>query len=108
MTQSKEIILVLHGGINWTWYCHVILLNAKQCKVVKEYRLHDFDDSQGSSQHPKKLAGNYLVIEKKTKDWNEPRIATGLSISLNNKPEKKYTFINPVPRFNLDKTQDKK
>lgn len=102
--MKKELILV-SNGINWTWYCHVRLINSKQCEVLKEYRLHDYDELQGALEHPKITHGTYRVIENSLDEsWKQGRIAKGIAVTLKNKPPKNYLLERPVPlRYDLER-----
>lgn len=89
------------GGINWTWYCHVEVKD-NIAYVEREYRLHNFDYSQGAEKHPD-AKGSYRIIEKKDdkrkmfEDWPE-RIATHIEIN-----GKQYKLDKEYPRFDLGK-----
>ena len=74
---------ILEGpGINWAWYCHVTVKDGIAF-VSEEYRLHDFDPSQGAGKHPV-ADGSYRIVEKKfEREFGQPfgpRIAVGIEI----------------------------
>lgn len=93
----NELILV-SGGINWTWYLHCTI-EGTTVTVLKEYRLHDFDERQGAGQHPKETHGDYRVLEN---TLDESRVVGRIahSIRIN---DKTYKLAKPCPRFDLGK-----
>lgn len=97
---NTEIILS-GGGINWTWYAHVIILDDTFCEVTKEYRLHNFDDYQGANKHPKKedILGYYRIKENSLDDSRiQGRIALGVEIN-----DVLYRFKEPISRWDVGK-----
>lgn len=87
-------------GINWDWYCHVVLEENGTVRVVKEYRLHKYDDWQGAGKHPKNIAGEYRVIEvtEQNDAGLNDRIAVGINLS-----GKAYLLNKRCSRFDLGK-----
>jgi hypothetical protein len=104
--MSKEMILI-HGGINWTWYCHLTFDNDGFAVVTKEYRLHDFDESQGASSHPSKesIQGSYRICElpvSHTDSFGKPRTAFGITVN----DTVSHRFKQPIGRWNLGERLD--
>ena len=94
---GREIVLE-SGGINWAWYCHVIIDSDGFATVTKEYRLHKFDFSQGANLHPD-CVGNYQIVENTLDESRtDGRIAFGII-----KDNLYFPFRNPIPRWDVGK-----
>lgn len=105
--KNEELVLVSYG-INWNWYCHVVIGNDLCAKVIKEYRLHKYDESQGARTHPAEIYAEYSICEPKASDETMfvVRRATGIIIHGNNLPKDGVyiPFRNVVSRFSLELT----
>jgi hypothetical protein len=94
---GKEMVL-FGSGINWTWYCHVIIDKQGYATVTKEYRLHNTDEMQGANQHPK-AKDHYGIVENTLKESEtQGRIAYGLY-----KGNLYFPFRKPIPRWDVGK-----
>ena len=70
------------GGMNWTWYAELELHEDNTATIIKEWRLHNFDYSQGAGDHPD-TDGSFRPWQAryKTSDWKaagKPGGLTGL------------------------------
>ena len=79
------------GGINWCWYLEMEI-DGKFANVKREWRLHNFDEMQGSRDHPKKVDGDYSIREREGKrelgEHFAPRFMLGVEVHKRNRSGK--------------------
>lgn len=89
----------MSAGINWNWFANIQLNDDGTSEMLKEFRLHKYDPTQGANEHRKYVdlaKGNgYDVLERRV-EFGETRIATGLRINY-----VEYPFVAERPRFDL-------